>query len=1051
MCSLVIIAFDSEWWLFTHNKNNPDADCSCNTKKDIAEKIQELVYKNRYKVILLASHHPFQSYGHHGGYYSLKDHLFPLTAANRNLYIPMPIIGSLYPLLRSTFVNPEDAAHPLYKEMIKQIDGAFEGFPNLVHVAGHEHGLQFIKDKQVQVVSGAGAKEAFVKKGKHALFAETAPGFVTADLLANNNMRFTYYTFKDSTPTIAFTYTQPYTSVKAMEDSSFACSIVYKDSIAIQANANFDNVSGIHRLLFGENYRKEWSAKTNLPIIRISTIKGGLVPIQRGGGHQSKSLRLKDRNGKEWVLRTVNKNAEILLPEQLRETVAKNILIDATSAQHPYSALVVPVLANAARVPHANPMIGFVIPDEALGIYNKDFMNTVCLLEEREPAGKSDNSLKMFKELKRDNDNSFDSSLFLRARLLDLFIGDWDRHEDQWRWIAEKDGKDKKYKAVPRDRDQVFHVDDGIIPTTASRPWIAPFLHDFDGKIKQVNAFFTESNTLNKNFLNQFSYEEWMRTTNEFVAAMTDSVLEKALQQLPETSIKIGYAKLLQQLKKRRNNLPAAMEKYYYFLNKVVDIQTSDKNELVTINDAPNNGLQVTIKKINKDGKIKDELFNRVFYPIVTKEIRLYISNGDDSIAINNHSTIKLRIIGGKGDKAYNVIASSKEIELYDREHKALFAGNLSKLNKHLSDDNANTAYIPTNPYNKIIPSIAVGYNIDDGIMLGLGIKFVNQGFRKSPYSSVQQFSFKHSFSSEAFNFKFHSEWLKSIGKADATIDAKALAPDNTQNFFGLGNNTPFNKTGDYNRYYRARFALYQIDPALRWRSNKTISVSIGPSFQYYRFDAEDNTNKFINNTSLLHTYDSSTLAKDKTFAGLVLNFIKDDRNNKLLPTEGGYINLKISGYTGLNQYSKSFIQIVPELAIYKSLDKQSSIVFANRIGGGIGIGQTTFYQSMFLGGHENLLGYKQYRFAGKSMLYNNTELRIKLANIGSYILPGQLGVVGLFDVGKVWAAGYNSNTWHTGAGGGIYFAPAQIAVVQLIAANSSEGWYPYLTLGFRF
>ena len=128
--------------------------------------MQELLYKNRNKIIFLASHHPFQSYGTHGGYFSWKDHIFPLTAANENLYVPLPVVGSLYPLLRKTFTNPEDLNHPLYKNMIRQVDAVFDSFPNLIHIAGHEHGLQFIKDKQVQVVSGSGCQTDLCKKRK---------------------------------------------------------------------------------------------------------------------------------------------------------------------------------------------------------------------------------------------------------------------------------------------------------------------------------------------------------------------------------------------------------------------------------------------------------------------------------------------------------------------------------------------------------------------------------------------------------------------------------------------------------------------------------------------------------------------------------------------------------------------------------------------------------------------------------------------------------------------------------------------------------------------
>jgi hypothetical protein len=84
-------------------------------------------------------------------------------------------------------------------------------------------------------------------------------------------------------------------------------------------------------------------------------------------------------------------------------------------------------------------------------------------------------------------------------------------------------------------------------------------------------------------------------------------------------------------------------------------------------------------------------------------------------------------------------------------------------------------------------------------------------------------------------------------------------------------------------------------------------------------------------------------------------------------------------------------------------------------------------------------------------MLYNNLEVRIKLAQIGSYILPGQLGLIGFYDVGKTWAKGYNSKDIHQGVGGGLYYAPAQMLVVQAVAGHAEGSWYPYFSLGFRF
>jgi hypothetical protein len=349
------------------------------------------------------------------------------------------------------------------------------------------------------------------------------------------------------------------------------------------------------------------------------------------------------------------------------------------------------------------------------------------------------------------------------------------------------------------------------------------------------------------------------------------------------------------------------------------------------------------------------------------------------------------------------------------------------------------------------VPFFSAGLNPDDGLLVGLSLKHTQQGFRKVPYASTQQINVVYAFATGAYRIAYKGEWLGSGGKPDFLLHGYAKAPTNTQNFFGRGNETVFNKTGDYRKFYRTRFTIYQADPALRWRGDKGSSFSIGPSFQYYHYDPNQNKGRFITNTSLIGSYDSSTIARDKSHVGLVMNYNNDNRNSKLLTTWGSYINIRVQGYAGLNDYSKSFIQVIPEVALYKSLNDARTIILAERFGGGITLGKTTFYQSLFLGGHENLLGYRQYRFAGQHSFYNNLELRIKLTDFANYILPGQFGITGFFDIGRVWEKNDNSDKWHNGVGGGFYFAPAQLVVLQIVAAYSNEGWYPNFTMGFRF
>jgi len=389
----IIIFFNSEWWLFPQNNTNTEKECECRTKLDVLARLDEIRFNNRHKLILIASHHPFQSYGIHDGKYTAADHLFPLTSINKNLYVPLPGVGSIYCFFRSAFSSANDVKHPLHKDMVKNVDGVFRDYPNMIHIAGHEPGLQLIKSEEMQVVSGIGATHLKTKKGKSSLYANNKPGFAVVDILRNNNIQLTFYSGKGDSLTQSYTYQQPFESI--IEELASVDTLALFDSISVKVHPSYDEKGNLHRFLFGENYRKEWAMPTRLPVIRVSEFQGGLVPLARGGGMQSQSLRLADKEQKEWVIRSVEKSPDALLPDEFRPTFARDWLDDATSAQHPFSALIVPPIANAVKVPHSVPVIGVVVPDKNLGVYERTFANMVALVEEREPIGESDNTAKM--------------------------------------------------------------------------------------------------------------------------------------------------------------------------------------------------------------------------------------------------------------------------------------------------------------------------------------------------------------------------------------------------------------------------------------------------------------------------------------------------------------------------------------------------------------------------------------------------------------------------------------------------------------------------------
>ncbi len=170
-----IIVYDSEWWLFPYTKNNSSGACKCKNEQEVLDRLKQLVEQNKGKTLLVASHHPFKTYGEHGGYKEI------------------PVFGGLYRVVKSTFPFKQDTAHPLYQNMVSKITAVFKGVPNVIYVAGHDHGLQFIEGQNIQIVSGAGAKQSDVHKGAGSLFATAKPGYVIADLTSPQQLKISFF------------------------------------------------------------------------------------------------------------------------------------------------------------------------------------------------------------------------------------------------------------------------------------------------------------------------------------------------------------------------------------------------------------------------------------------------------------------------------------------------------------------------------------------------------------------------------------------------------------------------------------------------------------------------------------------------------------------------------------------------------------------------------------------------------------------------------------------------------------------------------------------
>ena len=840
-----------------------------------------------------------------------------------------------------------------------------------------------------------------------------------------------------------------------------------KDSITIAISPVYDSVSNAHRFFLGESYRKLWAAPVRMRILDLQKEHGGMTVLQLGGGMQTRSLRLKSADGREWALRTVQKYPERGLSEKLRKTVVKDIVQDQIATSHPYSALVIPPLADALDIPHAEPEIVYVGDDPGLGEYRKDFANNVYLIENRSPEefDKTDNTLKAQRKVEEDNDAHIDQKMVLRARLLDFIVGDWDRHEDNWRWAKEEDKKkdEKVYIPVPRDRDKVFYKTSGVFPWVLSHQWLKANLQPYAPEIRAVDQWNFNQRYFDRYFLNALSEKDWREEIKYVQDKLTPELLAGSLKRMPANINAIGGEELLKILVARRESLEKSALDYYRFLAVTLDIPASDKKEYFEIEHKKNGNIELTINNIKKTGETGRKLYHRTFDAKLTKEIRLYGLGGDDVFEVKgvSRSPIRVRLIGGEGKDKFAVdpdLKAKGKTFIYDRldEGNEVPDAGLAKL-KLANDTMVNNFNKKSFVFDQFGPLFHVNYNLDQGIQAGAGLILQKQGFRKDPYASKQELWLDYSTGRKSFIVTYAGDFKQVIGRNNLKVNATLLGPNNLSNFFGLGNETAFiqDEDDDENEeaddrgmsYYRNRYDYLKTDFQL-YRNLGKWTVGGGIATEYYTSSRGGNDERFLKDFNL--TNPGEEVFNDRVYAGLIANVKYDSRDNIAIPKKGLYWNTSFLASQQLNRGHEAYGKVETEFRSYLN-PGHGGFVIANRIGGGTTVGDPVFFQQMQLGGVHSLRGFHTNRFTGKTMLYYNLDLRMKLFDFTSYIVPGSLGLLGFSDVGRVWQPGQSSDQWHHGYGGGIYLIPADLILIQAAVGFSRESTMPYISIGFNF
>jgi hypothetical protein len=822
-----------------------------------------------------------------------------------------------------------------------------------------------------------------------------------------------------------------------------------QDSLTVAAGPHYD-AGGLRRLLLGDGYRDAWTTPVRIAVLDPDTFAGGLEVIQLGGGLSTDALRLRGADGREYVFRSVDKDARRSLPDDLQRTLISAAAQDAVSAKHPAAALIVPPLAEAVGILHAVPSL-YLMPDHPfLGEHRAAFAGRLGQVEERPEEADAELGGPGFAGAERvsgteafldrvedDPRERFDAREYLAARLLDVLIGDWDRHLDQWRWARFERGDGALWRPVPRDRDNATVRNQGVLLGLARR--IQPQLVEFGPRYGDVHGLVVHASDLDRRLLSELDRAAWERAADDFRARITDDVIVRAVDRLPPEYAALHGAWLRDALRARRDSIPQAARRFYALLATEVDVHTTDVDEVAWIDRHPDGSVEVRVHAADAPDAPH---FHRHFRPDETREVRLYLHGGDDHAVVRGGAErgMIVRIIGGGGDDVLldsSRVAGGRRTVFHDSRGDNRFEpGRGARVDTRAWDEAEPEGLFGNAPSPRdwgssfSLASPTAGWRPGVGPVVGVGPVWTRYGFRRRPHAERRAVQLLWAPTRGGFAVEAEADRVRTGTRDGTRLSARASSFDVVR-FHGYGNRSPgldearyevpLNRVGAGVRLYRwaGSRTRFEFGPEFRWTDPGTVHAAAP----------------------------GEPLRGEEAYgqAGAEGEIRWDGRDDPRQPRSGAWARVRGRGYAA---EPGGFGSADAEARAYLSVGAAGPTL-ALRGGGSTAFGSFPLQEAAFVGGGATLRGYAEQRFAGDAALYGGAEVRQRLMPLNLYVVRGRLGATALADAGRVYMDGVSEGGWHTAAGGGLWFETlGRVAAATLVRGDA---WRLYITLGPPF
>jgi hypothetical protein len=803
---------------------------------------------------------------------------------------------------------------------------------------------------------------------------------------------------------------------------------------------------GFRAFWLGKGYRDLWTTPITVPVLDLAAFAGGLRPLHRIGRLQTSGLDFEGKDGRQYTFRSLDKEPERILPVAWRDGFPAKIVRDHTSALYPGAALALPVLAGALSLLHTEPRLVVLPDDPALGEFREEFAGRLGTLDLYPDAGPGmpppfDTATEVVKSNKlwqrwlEGPENGVDARAFLRARILDLLVGDYDRHSGQWRWV--RLAGQPRWQPLREDPDMVFLRSEGLAFDfiRGRAPRLVKFGPRFPKRLEGLTASAAELDRWLLSGLDRSAFEEVARDAQ---ARLTDAVIDEAIRQVPPEWQEASRAALVPPLRSRRDALVACILHYYRDLARQVDVHATDRDEVVTLRRLAGDALEVGVAEAGAS----EPYFRRTFVPGETSEVRVYLHGGNDRVQRLGEpgGPIRVRVVAGEGHDSVDDSASGGT-DVWPG------AGDLDVAAGHGTDRHGPWAgpkpdeekpWVGPRDYGHwTTPHTELMYASELDLLLGAGFKRTAWGFRSLPESSLQDVSFLWSTGEGEGRLSYSGLFREPGSRAAFALEGLASGIERI-NFFGYGNET---SKPDSKEEYRTHESVFSLAPSLRLELAHDLQLHADAVLRLS--DTPTDRDNVLNQ---VQAYGRGRFGE----AGLRAGARYDSRGvgERLLDAR---VEASTFYSPALLDVEKGFGGVEGEAASYLG-PSSSPVQLAARVGGRRVWGTYPWLESAFLGGRASLRGYSRSRFAGDGSLYGSLEARAWLVTLNVPPVPLRVGVLAFGDVGRVWLSGETSEVWHPSWGGGVMLQPVATShVITVAVADGREGSRWYFGYGFFF